>query len=179
MRLLRPFLCAALACAVTLSAQQAAPLDAKTQQQYERLLRHRYSRDLSEVFAAMEKSARPDARAGADARFLSAFRLGDWAQVRAELASLPPELGRGIYDKMLNDLAERPKMRNNPSLSGRVAVRFVVGRDGSVSSVGNGGSDLPDGGVVSCVVNSFRGLSFPAPDDGIVTVGYAKQFSPG
>lgn len=109
MRLLRPFLCAALACAATLSAQQAAPLDAKTQQQYERLLRHRFSRELSEVFAAMEKSARPDARAAADARFLSAFRLGDWAQVRAELAALPPELGRGIYDKILSDLAERPK----------------------------------------------------------------------
>jgi hypothetical protein len=109
MRLLRPFLCAALACAATLSAQQAAPLDAKTQQQYERLLRHRFSRDLTEVFAAMEKSAKPDARANADTRFLSAFRLGDWAQVRAELAALPPELGRGIYDKMLTDLAERPK----------------------------------------------------------------------
>ena len=70
-------------------------------------------------------------------------------------------------------------LRNNPSLSGRVAVRFVVGRDGSVMSVGNGGSDLPDGGVVSCVVNSFRGLSFPAPEEGIVTVGYSIQLSPG
>jgi hypothetical protein len=109
MRLLRPFLCAALVLATTLPAQQGAPLDAKTQQQYERLLRHRYSRDLTEVFAAMEKSAKPDVRATADTRFLSAFRLGDWAQVRAELAALPPELGRGIYDKMLSDLAERPK----------------------------------------------------------------------
>ena len=109
MRLLRPFLCAALVLAATLPAQQAAPLDAKTQQQYERLLRHRYTRDLTEVFAAMEKSAKPDARATADTRFLSAFRLGDWAQVRSELASLPPELGRGIYDKILTDLAERPK----------------------------------------------------------------------
>ena len=109
MRLLRPFLCAALALAASLPAQQTAPLDAKTQQQYERLLRHRYTRDLTEVFAAMEKSAKADARATADTRFLSAFRLGDWAQVRAELASLPPELGRGIYDKMLSDLAERPK----------------------------------------------------------------------
>jgi hypothetical protein len=108
MRLLRPFLCAALVLAATLPAQQGV-LDAKTQQQYERLLRHRYSRDLSEVFAAMEKSAKPDARATADTRFLSAFRLGDWAQVRAELAALPPELGRGIYDKILSDLAERPK----------------------------------------------------------------------
>jgi hypothetical protein len=111
MRFLRPLLCGSFALAATLSAQQpaAAPLDAKTQQQYERLLRYRFSRDLAEVFAAMEKSARPDARASADARFLSAFRLGDWAQVRAELASLPPELGRGIYDKILSDLAERPK----------------------------------------------------------------------
>lgn len=109
MRLLRPFLCAALVLASTSPAQTAAPLDAKTQQQYERLLRHRFSRDLTEVFAAMEKSAKADARASADTRFLSAFRLGDWAQVRAELAALPPDLARGIYDKILSDLAERPK----------------------------------------------------------------------
>ena len=70
-------------------------------------------------------------------------------------------------------------MRNNPNLAGRVAVRFVIGRDGSVGSVGNGGSDLPDSGVVSCVVRSFYGLSFPAPDSGIVTVTYPIAFSPG
>lgn len=109
MRLLRPFLCLSLVLTASLGAQASAPLDAKTQQQYERLLRHRYSRDLTEIFAAMEKTAKADARATADARFLSAFRLGDWAQVRAELAVLPPDLARGIYDKMLSDLAERPK----------------------------------------------------------------------
>ncbi|MEI7650505.1 MAG: hypothetical protein WCJ96_00680 [Verrucomicrobiota bacterium] len=108
MRLIRPLLfCAAAVFAAELSAQQA--LDAKTQQQYERLLRHKYSRDLSEVFAAMEKSARLQDSASADVRFLYAFRLGDWATVRAELAKLPPDLGRGIYDKMVSDLAERPK----------------------------------------------------------------------
>lgn len=109
MRLLRPFLWVALVLATTLSAQQPAPLDAKTQQQYERLLRHRFSRDLSEVYAAMEKSAKLDARSNADTRFLSAFRLGDWPQVRAQLAALPPDLARGIYEKILADLAERPK----------------------------------------------------------------------
>lgn len=70
-------------------------------------------------------------------------------------------------------------LRGNPSLAGRVAVKFVIGRDGSVTTANNGGSDLPDSGVVNCVVNSFRGLSFPAPEDGIVTVGYSIQFSPG
>lgn len=58
-------------------------------------------------------------------------------------------------------------------------MRFVIGRDGSVTTANNGGSDLPDSGVVGCVVNSFRGLSFPAPEDGIVTVGYSIQLSPG
>jgi hypothetical protein len=69
-------------------------------------------------------------------------------------------------------------LRNNPSLQGRVAVRFVIGHDGEVSNVGNGGSDLPDGGVVSCVQRAFYGLSFPQPENGIVTVSYPIVFSP-
>jgi hypothetical protein len=55
----------------------------------------------------------------------------------------------------------------------------VIGRDGAVSNVGNGGSDMPDGGVVSCVVRAFYGLSFPQPEGGIVTVVYPIMFSPG
>ena len=108
MRLIRPFLfCAALALAAGLSAQQ--PLDAKTQKQYENLLRQRFSRDLNEVFAAMERSAKLQDNAPADVRFMHAFRLGDWVVVRSELAKLKADLSRGIYDKMLADLAERPK----------------------------------------------------------------------
>lgn len=69
-------------------------------------------------------------------------------------------------------------LRGNPSLQGRVGVRFVIGRDGSVMSAESGGSDLPDGGVVSCVTRAFYGLSFPPPDNGIVTVSYPIVFSP-
>ncbi len=69
-------------------------------------------------------------------------------------------------------------LRNNPSLQGRVSVRFVIGTEGSVGSVANGGSDLPDAGVVSCVQRAFYGLSFPAPESGIVTVSYPIVFSP-
>ena len=70
-------------------------------------------------------------------------------------------------------------LMRNPNLEGRVTARFVIGRDGGVSNVSNGGSDLPDSGVVSCVVSAFYGLSFPAPDGGIVTVSYPIAFSPG
>lgn len=68
-------------------------------------------------------------------------------------------------------------LRTNPSLQGRVSVRFVIGRDGSVSNVGNGGSDIPDTNVINCVVRSYYGLSFPAPENGIVTVIYPIMFT--
>jgi hypothetical protein len=69
-------------------------------------------------------------------------------------------------------------LARNPNLEGRVGVRFVIGRDGAVSNVGNGGSDIPDSGVVSCVISAFYGLSFPQPEGGIVTVTYPIMFSP-
>src|SRR5262249_54034629 len=70
-------------------------------------------------------------------------------------------------------------LRRNPNLAGRVVVRFVIGRDGSVSNVADGGSDLPDRQVVSCVLRAFYGLSFPQPEGGVVTVTYPIVFSPG
>lgn len=77
---------------------------------------------------------------------------------------------RGCYETAL---------RGNPNLAGRVSVRFVIGRDGAVSNAANGGSDLPDAAAVSCVVRAFYGLSFPAPEVGIVTVTYPISFTPG
>jgi hypothetical protein len=70
-------------------------------------------------------------------------------------------------------------LRTNPNLTGRVAARFVIGRDGAVSNVGNGGSDLPDSKVVSCVMTQFYGITFPSPEQGIVTVTYPIMFTPG
>jgi hypothetical protein len=66
----------------------------------------------------------------------------------------------------------------NPDLAGRVSVRFVIDPEGHMSNVGNGGSDLPDGVVVSCVVHAFFGLTFPPPDRGIATVTVPIEFAP-
>ncbi|WP_437681265.1 AgmX/PglI C-terminal domain-containing protein [Sorangium sp. So ce131] len=94
---------------------------------------------------------------------------------------LPPEVIQRIVRQNFGRfrLCYENGLRNNPNLQGRVAVRFVIGRDGAVSNVGNGGSDLPDNGVVSCVVRAFYGLSFPQPEGGIVTVVYPIMLSPG
>jgi len=70
-------------------------------------------------------------------------------------------------------------LRTNPNLSGRVAVKFVIDRTGSLAAASDGGSELPDQGVVSCVVRGFGNLSFPQPEGGIVTVVYPVIFNPG
>jgi hypothetical protein len=68
-------------------------------------------------------------------------------------------------------------LRANPNLEGRVVARFVIGRDGAVSNVSAGG-DLPDAQVRSCVASAFYGLSFPTPENGIVTVSYPIVLTP-
>jgi hypothetical protein len=70
-------------------------------------------------------------------------------------------------------------LRSNPSLQGRVAIRFLIDRSGRVTSAANAGSDLPDNAVVSCVASAFAGMSFPEPENGIVAVTYPISFSPG
>ncbi len=95
--------------------------------------------------------------------------------------NLPPEVIQRIVRQSFGRfrLCYENGLRNNPNLQGRVAVRFVIDRAGSVSGASNGGSDLPDPGVVSCVVRSFSGLSFPQPEGGNVTVTYPISFDPG
>jgi hypothetical protein len=69
-------------------------------------------------------------------------------------------------------------LRKNPGLEGRVAVKFVIGRDGSVTMAQDGASDLPDPAVRACVVQSFYQMSFAPPKDGTVRVTYPFTFSP-
>jgi hypothetical protein len=94
---------------------------------------------------------------------------------------LPPEIVQRIVRQNFGRF--RPcyeaGLRQNPSLQGRVSVRFVIGVDGGVSRVANGGSDLPDASVVSCVVSAFNDLSFPPPEGGVVRVVFPMSFTPG
>jgi hypothetical protein len=94
---------------------------------------------------------------------------------------LPPEVVQRIVRQNYGRFRQcyENGLRGNPNLTGRVSARFVIGSGGSVTNAMNGGSDLPDSGVVSCVIQTFYGLSFPSPEAGIVTVTYPILFSPG
>jgi hypothetical protein len=63
-------------------------------------------------------------------------------------------------------------LMTNAKLQGRVTVRFVIQQDGSVDQIANEGAELPSKDVINCVLHGFRGLRFPAPRGGNVTVQY-------
>lgn len=70
-------------------------------------------------------------------------------------------------------------LAQNPSLEGRVGVRFVIDRAGRVSTASPEPGGMPDSSVARCVAQAFYGLGFPAPEGGIVTVTYPLLFTPG
>ena len=76
---------------------------------------------------------------------------------------------------LVSGVATLPRDRAETGAEGRQ----VIGRDGAVSNVSNGDSDLPDSNVVGCVVKACYGLSFPKPEGGIVTVSYPIMLQPG
>ncbi len=93
---------------------------------------------------------------------------------------LPPEVIQRIVRQNFGRLRAcyEEGLRLNPNLQGRVAVRFVIQRDGTVGTSEDAGSDLPDGAVVACVARSMTALSFPVPEGGIITVTYPLVFTP-
>ena len=94
---------------------------------------------------------------------------------------LPPEVVERIVRQNLGRfrLCYENGLRRDPNLQGRVSVRFAIDSSGSVATTSDGGSDLPDGGVVQCIVRGFGNLSFPQPQGGMVQVVYPMMFSPG
>jgi hypothetical protein len=93
---------------------------------------------------------------------------------------LPPEVIQGIVRAHYPDFRRcyEVGLARDATLTGRVSVRFVIGRDGRVSNVCDGGSDMPDQEVAHCVSSSFYGLKFPAPQGGVVTVLYPIMLQP-
>lgn len=94
---------------------------------------------------------------------------------------LPPEVIARIVRQSFGRfrLCYEAGLRSDPALAGKISARFVIGREGAVSNVGDAGSDLSDASVVSCVLSAFNGLSFPQPEGGRVSVVYPITFAPG
>ncbi len=71
----------------------------------------------------------------------------------------------------------RSGLVGDPGLAGLLTVRLVIEPDGVVRRAVALPSDLPDAGVVRCVVAAFQSLRYPS-GPGLLTVEYPIAFAP-
>ena len=72
------------------------------------------------------------------------------------------------------------QLSKNPSLSGKITIKFVISKTGSVSRASVKRSTMGNKAVESCIAGRFRRFKFPQPKGGgIVIVSYPFIFSPG
>ena len=65
-----------------------------------------------------------------------------------------------------------------PDLVGRVGVKMEIDTTGAVTSAKDGGSDVGDADMISCVVAAFQKIEFPRPRSGKVTSIVPIMFEP-
>jgi hypothetical protein len=72
------------------------------------------------------------------------------------------------------------ELTKNPALGGKITVKFVIAKDGTVSSATTKSSTMSNPAVESCINGRFMRFQFPEPKGGgIVIVSYPFIFSPG
>ncbi len=94
--------------------------------------------------------------------------------------SLPPEVIQRIVRQNFGrfKLCYEHGLKNDPKLSGKIAIKFVIDATGAVSKAERDASTtMSDASVVACVVAGFSNLSFPQPQGGTVTVVYPLVFA--
>jgi hypothetical protein len=96
-------------------------------------------------------------------------------------SGIPPETIQRVVHQSFGRLrvCYESALRHDPTLAGRIAVKFTIDPTGAVAVASDAGSDLHDTSVVSCVVRGFAGLTFPQFNSGVVTVIYPLAFTPG
>lgn len=109
---------------------------------------------------------------------------------RVRSGALEDEAGSGDFDpsvvagtirrriRAIQRCYER-ELRNNPTLSGRVLVRFTIVPAGTISSATATENTTGSDAVARCVVSTIRRFRFnPGPDGGSVTYAYPFVFAP-
>jgi TonB family protein len=67
-------------------------------------------------------------------------------------------------------------LAKDPGVEGTVSVKFIIDLNGAVESVSLAGGSLTDPQVTNCIVEVYRSLIFPKPEDGKVMVTYPLDF---
>lgn len=98
------------------------------------------------------------------------------------LGALDRSLIDAVIKRNMNQIryCYQRELAKKPSLGGKIVIKFVIAKDGSVSSASKKTSSMGSAPVEQCIVGRFMRMKFPEPKGGgIVIVSYPFLFSPG
>ena len=93
---------------------------------------------------------------------------------------LPPEVVRRITRQAFGGIRRcyRVEFSADPTTPETVVMRYVIGADGDVTAAHALSSTFTEPKATACIEHLFRGLSFPAPTTGPLTVTSTLYFTP-
>ncbi len=98
------------------------------------------------------------------------------------LGALDKSLIDAVIKRNMNQIryCYQRELTKNPALGGKITVKFVIAKDGTVSSATTKASTMGSPAVEGCINGRFMRFQFPEPKGGgIVIVSYPFIFSPG
>ncbi len=97
------------------------------------------------------------------------------------LGALDKSLIDAVIKRNMNQIryCYQRELTKNPNLGGKIVVKFVIAKDGTVSSASTKATTMGSPAVESCINGRFMRFKFPEPKGGgIVIVSYPFIFSP-
>jgi hypothetical protein len=128
---------------------------------------------------------------GGDCRRGQEGSIGDKKEGRMisdpnEVMYVGPAMDRALIDKVIKQNMNRLRycyqreLSKDPTLSGKIVVKFSIDKAGGVSSAAIKSSSMNSAAVESCMTKTFMSFKFPEPKGGgVVIVSYPFMFSPG
>ncbi len=98
------------------------------------------------------------------------------------LGALDKSLIDAVIKRNMNQIryCYQRELTKNPNLGGKIVVKFVIAKDGTVSSASTKASTMGSPAVENCINGRFMRFKFPEPKGGgIVIVSYPFIFAPG
>ncbi len=98
------------------------------------------------------------------------------------LGALDKSLIDAVIKRNMNQIryCYQRELTKNPAIGGKITVKFVIGKDGTVSTATTKATTMNNSAVEGCINGRFLRFQFPEPKGGgIVIVSYPFIFSPG
>jgi hypothetical protein len=98
------------------------------------------------------------------------------------MGTLDKELIDAVIKRNMNQLryCYQRELTRNETLAGKITVKFVIAKDGTVSSATTKSTTMANPAVEDCLNGRFMKFQFPEPHGGgIVIVAYPFVFTPG